>query len=106
MRGPGVPFRPLPESGSLCSAVSSFAPDIIVDGLLGTGFRLRSVAEAFGLFLGESGILALSNRIPLSQQAPRMAKTRGVFVRPADLGALYYSCYFFVSDSFAVRGRL
>ncbi len=35
----GVPFRRLPESGSLCSAVSSFAPDIIVDGLLGTGFH-------------------------------------------------------------------
>ncbi len=35
----GVPFRPLPESGDLSSTVSSFAPDIIVDGLLGTGFH-------------------------------------------------------------------
>lgn len=35
----GVPFRPLPESGSLASVLSSFVPDIIVDGVLGTGFH-------------------------------------------------------------------
>lgn len=35
----GVPFRRVPESGNLSSAISSFAPDIIVDGLLGTGFH-------------------------------------------------------------------
>ncbi len=38
-RGLGVPFRPLPASGDLSRILSAFVPDIIADGLLGTGFH-------------------------------------------------------------------
>lgn len=55
-RGLGVPFRPLPASGELGGTLSSFAPDIVVDGLLGTGFHGELRARELHLVRGVNAL--------------------------------------------------